>query len=232
MQNYQENKLRMYKTVSACLEAHAALVTSVPSFDKMRLEFAGLIARIGETDMLIRGATDGKTAHKRDTREALMAALLPVASVLALYAHEAGMQDVKAAADHSETAFRAFRELELLNRATDIMRSADDRAEAIEAYGVTAAMRDSLRKGIADYEAAIDGREAGGVTRMSARAALSRLFEEADTLLNESMDRQMEIFRATQPGFYEEYFNARSIKLLGIRHRRPEEAPPPLPAAS
>jgi hypothetical protein len=56
---------------------------------------------------------------------------------------------------------------------------------------------------------------------------MSELFDAADDLLNEELDKFMEIIKRSESEFYDKYFAARIIKDTGIRHRSVEEQPVP-----
>jgi hypothetical protein len=53
------------------------------------------------------------------------------------------------------------------------------------------------------------------------------LFIKADGILEEEIDPGMELIRGSNTELYNDYFSARVIKDLGIRHK-PETAPAPV----
>jgi hypothetical protein len=226
MTTSQENKLRMYNTVVACLLEHDDAVSGIPAFATLSRDFAALVDRIRSARVEIATATAGKTALKYDARDLLIEEMLPVANALACYAHGTGKQDLKSENTMTETSLRQMRENALIDVAGIVLRRAGDHAAAIEPYGVTAERIASVTKALATFVAAMNGRETGTAARVGARESIVQLYDEADDMLGESIDRMMELFRASHPTFYEKYFVARYIRLLGIRHRAPQEAAP------
>jgi hypothetical protein len=54
------------------------------------------------------------------------------------------------------------------------------------------------------------------------------VFSEIDELLADEIDRHMEHLKQKYSQFYEQYFSARMVKDIGVRHRI--EIPKPTPA--
>ena len=96
-------------------------------------------------------------------------------------------------------------------------------------YGVTAVTIAALDTKLNSYSSALGGKEASFTTRLAAGKVLSELFDDADGILKDQLDRMMEMFAPTDQQFYLEYKSAREIKDLGHRFDEPDEPTPPTP---
>jgi hypothetical protein len=228
MTNLQESKLKSYNSILSILKDYQETIRPVPAVLRTQTRLQELVARIDGAHTEYGLAIAGKTKLKHDAREALIMALLPVAGSLSAYAHENAKADVKSRAGFSENRFRSMRELELIDNACSVHSAASEHASAIEEFGITKEHLAALRAAIDAYRAMIDGRQVGSVARQDAHSTVAQLFSKVDELLSEVLDRQMELFRAVRPEFYERYFLARNYRVLGVRH---EPQPPEQPAA-
>lgn len=83
-----------------------------------------------------------------------------------------------------------------------------------------------LKAKVEAYRTALGVRERSVAERMEARTTMQDHFYKIDEILEEEIDPAMELIRATNTQFYNEYFALRVVKDTGIRHR-PEPAPAP-----
>jgi hypothetical protein len=87
----------------------------------------------------------------------------------------------------------------------------------LEPYGVTAERYNSFSEKINLYKKALSQREAGNTTRSGAVVSLKELFREAGEILV-TIDRLVNGLEEEYPDFAREYYIARAVKNLGVRH--------------
>lgn len=141
----------------------------------------------------------------------------------------AGKTTTKLKADVKESYLRRMRDTELVIKARSIYELAVANLAALAPYGITDAKVNALKEKIDSYDTSLGERESGSATRTGARLSLTELFAKTDDILENEIDRQMELLREEYTEFCNEYFAARVIRDLGIAHE-PEPAPtPPTP---
>lgn len=235
MNKTQENKLTMYETVVMVLQNHEGTVAGVAPLARAKQEVSELLQRIKDKGRSKREATAGKTEAKEAARAALVRSVLQAASGLYSFGRRAPNAEAAAIADVNESRLRRMRDTELASRATSIHARCTEHLAALADYGIVAATLADLNGKIEAYASALAGREAGVAVRVGATAELSALFRQMDDLLRDELDRLVELARETNPPFYREYFAARVVKELGVRHEaRPsgnasQPAAPPAP---
>jgi hypothetical protein len=225
----QENKLSMYDTVTAFLDGNEAIVSTVPALVTAKADLATNVEKIRAKGSEKRDSTQGKTQNKYDAEEAMVNAVLEIASPLYSVARRAGDNELKGICDVTEYKLKRMRDTELESRARTIQAKATDNAAALADYSITAEMITALSGKIDAYHAAIGEQGRGMAVRSGATQTLAELFQVADEVLCEDMDKIVERLRTSEADFYGKYWSARVIKDLGVRHEETPVPPPPAP---
>jgi hypothetical protein len=227
MNKEQENKLTMYEAVLSLLNNNNDAIDAIPAIADLRNDFVTLVEQIRVKGREKREATAGKTATKQSAEDALISVLLGVASSVYTYARKVKNNEMQAIVNVKEGKLRKLRDTELVSLATSIHAQATASVAALGDYGVTAAMLADLLTKINIFNSAIGARESGVAVQVGATAALTSLFDGADEILLEDIDRLMEQIRTNNVDLYNEYVAARVIKDIGVRHEPVEPIPPP-----
>lgn len=229
MTDRQENKFTMYEAVTSLLDANTAKTSSMTAFATALTSFKDVIASISEKNIQKTTATAGKTTLKNQQQQELIESALPIAG--ALYALGAATNDprIQELGNIRKGALQNLRDTELNDVITNIKNLADGYAASLVPYGVTPVAITALDTKLTAYSTALGSKEASFSTKVAAGAVLSDLFEDADAILKDQLDRMMEMFAPTDQQFYLEYKSAREIKDLGHRFDEPDEPTPPTP---
>ena len=229
MTDRQENKFTMFQAVASLLDANTAKTSSMTAFATALGNFKYTMAAISEKNIQKNTATSGKTTLKNQQQTQLIESALPIAG--ALYALGTATNDprIQALGDIKKGYLSNLRDTELSDVVTNIKNFADGYAAALVPYGVTAVTIAALDTKLNAYSTALGGKEASFTTRLAAGKVLSELFDDADGILKDQLDRMMEMFAPTDQQFYLEYKSAREIKDLGHRFDEPDEPTPPTP---
>jgi hypothetical protein len=82
----------------------------------------------------------------------------------------------------------------------------------LAAFAITPTMLEDLKSRIVAFEEALKDVSTGMAERVGTRSKLSELSVHMDEVLKEEIDPMMQVFRVTDPEFYNEYRSARVIK--------------------
>ncbi len=218
-----ENKLSMYHAVNTVLKNNAPAYADIPALSAAAQSMENLITDIGVKSSEFDKAIRGKTETKAQAEDDLVEALMPVGSALWAYASGRRDQEMMARANINDSMLRRMRDTELLAKAKSIHTEATAQVSELADLSITQATLDDLAAKIKAFGDALGSRESSVAERSGAKTALSDLFSQADSLLDR-IDAMMQLLRAKATQFFNEYFAARVIKDVGIRHR--PEAPP------
>lgn len=229
MNDKQENKFTMYQSVTSLLDANTTKTASMSAFATALSNFKDILSTISEKNIQKETATAGKTTLKNQQQSELITSAVPIAG--ALYALGTATNDprVQALGDIKKGYLSNLRDTELTDVVTNIKNLADGYAAALAAYGVTAVSITALETKLTAYSAALGGKESSFSTKVAAGRVLSDIFDDADAILKDQLDRMMEMFAPSDQQFYQEYKSAREIKDLGHRFDEPEDPTPPTP---
>ncbi len=231
MTSNQSNKYTMYRSTVELLEKNTAKTGALPAFEASFGKFDSLVDQIGEKDKERMTKTPGKANARDETEDALVLGTLIVSSALTAYASSTGNAQLKGAVKVSESQLRYVRTNEQLNLAKMVVDLATANLAALGPFGVTQAMLDDLKSRIAAYDAATKQVSSGMAERVGARTAVSDLFNQADQILKDEVDRMMQFFRVSAPEFYNDFRAARVIKDIGVRHGKTGQPAPAAPGS-
>jgi hypothetical protein len=229
MRDNQENKLTMYEAVVKLLEQNDGLIATVPAFVGAKDNLVTSINKVKKEARQQKEATAGKRAAKVDAENELIRIIMSAGSALYSYGRKIKDHEMQDVANVRVSKLEDMRDTELVNKAEMIYAKLLANVADLTDYQITAATVTEFRAKIDNFANALGVRESSAARSTGATANLQMYFTEADDILNEDMDRMMEMFKQSEPGFYNEYFAARVIKNLGIRHEVEEPVTPTPP---
>lgn len=224
MTSNQSNKYSMYTAAIELLKNNAAKTASIPAFANSFSKLDSLVTQALDKDKERMGKTPGKIAAKDEAEDALVTAAMIVASALTAFARSKGNTQLKEKAHISEGYLRHARSNEQINIANLTYDLAKGNEEGLAAFAITPTMLQDLKSRIVAYSAALQDVASGVAERMGARTAVRDLFIQVDEVLKEEVDPMMQIFRVTDPEFYNDYRAVRVIKDIGVRHTKTAQA--------
>jgi hypothetical protein len=220
MTSNQSNKYSMYTATLELLKDNAGKTAMTPAFAASFARLDSLVTQVLDKDKERMGKTPGKVAAKDEAEDALVTATMIVASAVAAFARSKGDIQLKEKAHVSEGYLRHARSNEQINIAKLTYDLAKSNEEGLAAFAITPTMLEDLKSRIAAYDAALKDVASGVAERMGARTAVSELFIQVDEVLKEEIDPMMQLFRVTDPEFYNQYRAVRVIKDIGVRHAK------------
>jgi hypothetical protein len=220
MDKRQENRQTMWETVEDVLDINKATVDTIPSFAESVAEFktkaAAARLKIQEADTM----TKGKTKAKDDTVDELIASLVPAISTLRVYARKEKKTELEAKATLSPSEIRGLRDTELKDTAGTIIGLIEQEASGLLSHGMTADKIALLKTRFTAYCNALSGKEGTMATRNSVRESAETLIAEVNTILLKEIDEYMDHMAEDSTDFYNAYWAARPIHILGVRHKQ------------
>jgi hypothetical protein len=195
--------------------------------DKPKEEFGTTLTAIHMKSSEVDTATTGKVAMKYQAEDDMIALLVPIASCLFVYAKKKGNAELMEKARVTEYVLRRIRDTELASRAETIAALAEENTANLIPANITSDMIADLKIQLDAYRNALGVRERSVAERKGARITMQDHFYKMDEILGEEIDPAMELIRASNAQFYNEYFALRVVKDTGVRHNKPEPAPAP-----
>jgi hypothetical protein len=220
----------MYEGVSTLFRTNSETVNSIQVLKDSVSEFESTMDTIRSKSAEVNNASTGKTAAKIKAEDELTSILLPVAAGLFVYAKKQNDTELKEKAKVTESGLFLMRDTELAGKGEEIANLAAKYTADLPIAGITEKMISDLKSKSDAYRVALGSRESSVAERIGARTSMQDLFVKADDILEEEIDPAMELVRGSNTQFYNEYFAARVIKDLGIRHRQQATAPAAAPA--
>lgn len=221
MNDKQNAKQNMHKTVSLVLSEYSGVYSAVPAMNDAVDKLNGLITEIDEAaKKQSKNEVKGTSKEKNAAETHLVTESIKVAGALFVLAEDDKNQTLQLRATVTKSMMYHPADNETLNIAKRIFSDAQTHAERLSYYGINSADIDTLGAAIAAYEPLIAKPRAvtAGITQVTAN--LVHLFAQADTLLNDRIDKLMSQFKTSAPEFYAVYFNARNIINTSARKRK------------
>lgn len=223
MTDNQENKLSMGLVVQRVVNDNNSIWSGLPAFVRAFSDFEGIVADINDNRVLQEKDTKGVTIDKQGAEDVLIEKTVEVSSGVYAYAVEINDNTLKESVNYSPSFLSNVRDTIL----RDICQLIYDEANAVIGnladYSVLPADLTDLQDKINDYNEAIPEPREAITDRSTATKELKILFERFDVVLNDRMDKLVNMFKKDSPKFHRQYNSARIIVDLGIRHREPEK---------
>jgi hypothetical protein len=223
-----ENKLTMLESTSTLLKLNRSklnLPALLSAADRLDSVLAKLKVKIQDTMT----ASKGKTETKAEAADILVSELFKVSKGLFAYGAVTDNVELKERVRVTASQLRYMRDTELVAKARTISEQGTKNEPKVADYGVTEEILTRLNGMIDAFETAIGERESSVAQRKGARSSVYENFDAATQILENEIDNLMERFNDTDPQFFNEYWEARVVKDVGLRHRPPPPPPPPAP---
>lgn len=229
MNKSEENSLTMLHATWSILNANMEKL-SLPALRTAVGDFEALLTKVKDLVQQTMTATAGKADTKANCREVLQEELMVVARAIQAYGHRIEDPEIVGKARVVKSELQYLRDTQLVGRAFTIHELGVEKPAELADYGVTQDRLESLKRRIDAYQEALGDRESSVARRKGARLSFRAYMEQAKELLENEVDNLMADFKKSDPQFYNEYIEARSVKKVGLRHKgqpAAEAATPP-----
>jgi hypothetical protein len=203
-------KLKMYRNVSNVLNVHKNIwETSVPftmEVDHLDTD----ITDIDEKDQSLKGS-ESISEEKKQTRQKMLGAALVISGAGTAYASQIKDMGLKAKFNFSKSELAKGNEKEVYNRCMNIAVSAEPILDKLLAFNIPADQLTILKQTATAFDKLISAPREVRKSDKSIKEEMVAIYDECDILLDERMDKMMQIYQESYPDFFLEYSNARVI---------------------
>lgn len=227
MNDVQENKQSMYKTVITVTDEHSAAYAAIPGFGTAYVAFKVKTSEIEALKLIQISDAKGFAAEKERKMGLMADKAVIVIGGLNAFAIADNNDALREKINYSRTAILNARDMDAISYCTIVLSEATAHEGEISDYGVKPADTTALQNAINDFTAIVQAPRAAIADKKAATEMLPPLFDAADTKLK-IMDSIVKTLKETNTAFYEAYFVAREIIDLGHR-KRPDDTDPPTP---
>lgn len=225
MDKQESNKFYMYRAVLTVTSEFASEVQNVPALATCVNDFTNSVKTIEKQDQVYQNAAKGATAAKHKIADELIEQTMILGNPLHVYGIENGNNNLAEIASVTESALKRLRESALLQKGKAIIEQLEPLQNNLSAYGIKQELISRYNETITAYDKAMNHKDSKHIETVSAREALHGAFNTTDNILNQKLDKLMEIMKINNKEFYNRYQQARVIKDLGTRHLKSDEQP-------
>ncbi len=215
MTTIQEDKLSMYYVVKNTCEKYQTTWTANAVFAATYNLWAAKIPLIEQNRDAQLLETTGITTDKTTKRNSMTDKALFMINRMQSYANVVTNPELLENIKYSASDLKKKRDSDVIGICNIVTAKANANVTALATYGVTAAMITELQAAITAYMAVLAKPKVAKSQTKTATENLAKLFKEADDILNQRLDLDIELFKATKPEFYSQYKTARMIVSLG-----------------
>jgi hypothetical protein len=217
----------MYDTVGIYLTERPAQLNLIAEFPNSLADFIAKVKEIKSLEVARQSATSGKTDSKYLAEDALIKSTANVASSLAAYARKKNLPELKSIVDVSARKLDRMKEVDLIAKCTQIYNEAKKIAiTELTGYGLTAEEIEDVKTKADVFTEASGKRNSSVAERSGTGLNIIDLFNEADDILEEELDKFANKFIDSDKAYYDGYYAARNIKDLGKRHNDKDDEQP------
>lgn len=205
MNSKQDSKLKMYRATEKHCDENTTLVATIPAFqiafNNFKTKIADIISTAQKQDVILKGIT----VEKNNARQTLCQLAAEIAGIIYAYASAVSNQRLKEEVNFSYSALFRTRDDQLAPRCQNIHNNGTANLAALADYGINAQALTALQNAIDNYSVKAPNPRTATSQRKTLRTNLVMLFDEADTILREQMDKLVVNFKLTDPDFVKAY---------------------------
>jgi hypothetical protein len=223
----------MFITTLLVVDKFKQLWSAIVAFANARNDLAAAIDNIRAQELKQSTATNGVTANKRKSRDAMCLVTALVGGAVAAYADTQKDHELFVLADYTASDLMRMPEEACLNKCTAIFNAGTNNLAALKAAKHLAqADLDDLQAKLDDFKAALERPRQTKAETKSATDQIPEAIAEADGIVDRQLDKLMERFRESNPDFHSEYLLARQIVDLSGNGSSSSHEPAPAAATA
>lgn len=211
MSDNDKKRLSMYENVISFLQENRDIISLNRSFYYSLSKLRKMVDEIKIRDKELSSDTLEKTVKTYNAKDELILSLVSITAALYNFARERNDITLKEKTRISQSFFVRLRDVELINRASGIYQIASLNFNALQKYKVTKELMQDLKAKLDRFSSALDTKVNSFITG-DAAVALSNSFNEAESIINNQLDKLVEQFDSVFPEFYDDYLMIRSME--------------------
>jgi hypothetical protein len=211
MDKIQINQKEMFDTVVTYLDTNVALWSSIAKVGEFKNAFSDVLSQIDEAQFAQQEAQVFLGKNKKQLKSVVAQKADILNDGIEAFALVTGKAKLEQKMATSYSELNRLRNADFAPAIKAIVKAAENHMEALADYGVTTEQVESLKTDF-DGFLAINGQpRAYRVASVQATKDLALLFEQANDILDNKLDKVISIFKRRDPNFYNGYQAARVI---------------------
>ena len=217
MNQKQEDRLSMYYVVKGICETNNGAWSGNAIFKAGYDLWKAKISGIEENRLKQNTIVSGFTVDKANKREAMTSKALFIANRAQSFANVSNNPILLNSVKFTPSDMIRARDTDVVGMCQIIHTMVSDFTTDLLPFGVIGAMITDLQTAIADFTASLSMPAVMIAMIKRATENIARLLKEADEVLTNRMDLDIELFRKSDPDFYSQYKTSRNIISTGTR---------------
>lgn len=211
MNKTQTNQFRMFLNTQEALDSNSTLWSGIPVMLSTKNSFDELIQRIGDVNEKTVSNSKAVTADKTVTLNNLAAKAVTLSGILQAYAAVTGNVKLAGRIALTKTDIERVRETDVEALITPVIEEARKELANLADYGLTEDMIVETETTLDDFKALIGQPRTVRNQAFAAMTLMEELFDTANDLVKNQLDKLMIRFKFSDTEFYSEYERARTI---------------------
>ncbi|WP_321344507.1 hypothetical protein [uncultured Draconibacterium sp.] len=211
MNKTKTNQFRMFLNTQVALDANTSLWNTVPIMLTTKNNFDELIQRIGDVNEKTVSNSKAVTADKAATLNNLIAKAVTLSGILQAYAAVTGNVKLAGKVALTKSDLTKIRETDVEARITPVIEETRKELANLADYGLTEDMIVETETSLDDFKALIGQPRTVRNQAFAAMTLMEELFDAANDLVKNQLDKLMIRFKFSNTEFYSEYERARTI---------------------
>lgn len=201
----------MFLNTQEALDSNSTLWSSIPVMLSTKNSFDELIQRIGDVNEKTVSNSKAVTADKTVTLNNLAAKAVTLSGILQAYAAVTGNVKLAGRVALTKTDIERVRETDVEALITPVIEEARKELANLADYGLTEDMIVETETSLDDFKALIGQPRTVRNQAFAAMTLMEELFDAANDLVKNQLDKLMIRFKFSDTEFYSEYERARTI---------------------
>ncbi len=201
----------MFLNTQVALDANTSLWNTVPIMLTTKNNFDELIQRIGDVNEKTVSNSKAVTADKAATLNNLIAKAVTLSGILQAYAAVTGNVKLAGKVALTKSDLTKIRETDVEARITPVIEETRKELANLADYGLTEDMIVETETSLDDFKALIGQPRTVRNQAFAAMTLMEELFDAANDLVKNQLDKLMIRFKFSNTEFYSEYERARTI---------------------
>ena len=224
MTKSDSKKYAMFRLVREVLEKNEKIYAEIPSLIKTIQSFNEGFDEIAVIDESYASVPNGITHEKSVYQKKLMDSMTGIAGLLYLLGKKNNDENLKTFNSINQTFIRYLRSDEFINIANNIFKNSNTYINELKImYSSIESDIKDLEQNINKYKTSVNKKDIKQSEKHILRTSLEKAFKNTDELLKDEIDRFVELLKAKYPDFYEQYKDARNIKVTPGKKRKKED---------
>lgn len=211
MNKIQTSQYRMFIATQETLDANSSLWNMIPIYLSTKNNLDELIQRMGEVNEKTLSNSKAITANKAVTLNNLIGKTLTVSGIMQAYAAITGNLKLAGKVALTKTDITKIKETDVEAVIAPVIKQARKNLSNLADYGLTEDMIVELETSLDDFNVLIGQPRTVRNQAFAAMTLLDELFDAANDVVKNKLDKLMMRFKFTNTLFYSEYERARSI---------------------